>query len=147
MSTSGHGRPESTSDRQPSQWAATTRGDSIEVQGLRIVRKGRGKHLPQKDRSHYVEQVPDEVVDSWKLRTEPINIIGPEDILRTKLMWMTFGLALTLLLGSLVALVAVASRGASPDGVLDFLKLVVGPVFWPVSVVVAFYFGRTGRAT
>jgi len=146
MSTSGHGRPESTSDFQPSQLVATTRGDNSREEGPTANEKGVDSEtaVTIEYLANRVDQV-EEVDSEWSIRTTPVKLYGPEEFNRSRMIWMTFTFVLTLLLAGLAALVYLATQDAPSESVLEYLKQIAGPAIWLVSVVVAFYFGRGGR--
>jgi hypothetical protein len=80
--------------------------------------------------------------------TEKVTLYDRDQLMRTRLAWLTFGLLAALVLGGLIAITVASIAGGSTDVILDYLKTVVGPLFSLATFVAGFFFGRhTSRDT
>lgn len=78
----------------------------------------------------------------WLPKREAVQLFGPDEMMRARLIWLTFGLIGTVLVGGLTALTTVTLLGGSSGVILEFLKMVIGPTFALATFAAGFYFGR-----
>jgi hypothetical protein len=131
MSNSGDAYPGSVSDTTTSHHSATTRGEIVNPINDSEILVAAGGVGPEED--------------LYKPISQPYKVIGPEDIIRYRLMYMIFGLLGGLLLFGMGSLVLLALNGAPTDSVVDLLKTALPYAFSLATFGAGFYFGRQNR--
>lgn len=81
----------------------------------------------------------------WHPTTVALRLFDQEEVTRTKIVWLTYGLLGCVVLGGLVALVAVSALGGTAEPALDYLKSVTTAAFALTTFAVGYYFGRHPR--
>lgn len=129
------GCPGSDSDVRISHPAATARGVATS-KGLKR------EHLEEAGAQHEEDITIETLADP---KTEPVKVIGPEDVIKERVTWMIFGLLATITIGGLAALTVIALTGADSSSVIDYLKMVI-PILGSLATFVAgYYYGKRRR--
>lgn len=81
----------------------------------------------------------------WRPSTASVRLYDQDEVTRTKIIWLTYGLLVCVVVGGLATLVAVTAIGANVEPVLDYLKTVTTAAFALATFAIGFYFGRHPR--
>jgi len=127
VSNSGDTNPGSASGTSTGRRSVTTRGDVDGSTNDSVALRSTGGV---------------ESEDLYKPTTQPYKVIGPEDLLRKRLMDMTFGLLAGVLFIGMVALFILALNGAPTDPLVDLMKTALPYIFSLAGIGVGYYFGR-----
>lgn len=132
MKRSGKSRPGTVKSRSCMYCSDLVRGGKVD----------RSKKRGNKNGSKFDSKSYSEPGGLWLPEREPVQFFGQDEMMRARLIWLTFGLIGTVLVGGLTALTTVTLLGGSSGVILEFLKTVIGPMFALATFASGFYFGR-----